>query len=91
MQQTLQRTEHANQKEAVALETRLESVRAEYDRRVQDLKEGKELLQEQVRRCNMACKEQLVKHEHEVFSCRCLCFFRSCVGGCGCVEKGRVC
>jgi hypothetical protein len=38
------------------------------------LKEGKELLQEQVRRCNMAFKEQLVKHEHEVFSCRCLCF-----------------
>ena len=66
LQQSLQRTTHATQKEAASFETRLESVRAECERKVCEVKESKELLQEQLRRAAIAAREQAVKHEHEV-------------------------
>jgi len=66
LQQSLQRTEHSSQKVEAGHETRLESVRTECERKVREVKEVKESLQEQVRRAAVASKEQAIKHEHEV-------------------------
>ena len=66
LSQSLQRTEHSSQKVEAGHETRLESVRTECERKVREVKEVKESLEEQVRRAAVASKEQAIKHEHEV-------------------------
>lgn len=66
LQQALQRADHSSQKVEAAHQSRLESVRAECERRVQEAAEAKALLEEQLRRAAISSKEMSVKHEHEV-------------------------
>ena len=66
LQQALQRAEYTTQKVEASNEARVDSVRSEYGRRAQELKESKALLEEQLRRAAIENKELVLKHEHEI-------------------------
>merc|ERR1712216_751903 len=66
LQQALQRAEYTTQKVEASNEARVDSVRSEFGRRAQELKESKALLEEQLRRAAIENKELVLKHEHEI-------------------------
>ena len=66
LQQALQRAEFTTQKVEASNEARVDSVRSEFGRRAQELKESKALLEEQLRRAAIENKELVLKHEHEI-------------------------
>ena len=66
LQQALQRAEYTTQKVEASNEARVDSVRSEFGRRAQELKESKALLEEQLRRAAIEKKELALKHEHEI-------------------------
>ena len=66
LQQALQRAEYTTQKVEASNEARVDSVRSEFGRRAQELKESKALLEEQLRRAAIENKELMLKHEHEI-------------------------
>ena len=66
LQQALQRAEYTTQKVEASNEARVDSVRSEFGRRAQELKESKALLEEQLRRAAIEKKELVLKHEHEI-------------------------
>ena len=66
LQQALQRAEFTTQKVEASNEARVDSVRSEFGRRAQELKESKALLEEQLWRAAIENKELVLKHEHEI-------------------------
>ena len=66
LHQSLQRAQHASQQEEAAMQGRLQAVRDECERNMKEVKDAKDLLQEQLRRAGIVSKEAAIKHEHEV-------------------------